>query len=889
MLKTIIFLLFSIVLVACGGGSGSGNNSGSAPEAGEDAVDFSLDITPDGVNSAYQGKKTSAVLTPKVALDLLENLYSFSFANINIDDSLPQSEAGKSSKYLSKYINQVRNGRFTGNYHISGHINAQGGVLTAAWNNYSDEIGSVMDGKAIFNIVEVNSGGNILKSTTRYINLNVKNKQQDLLLDGYTVEHLDLEHHKSSIIYDVSLLNRTNNKWMAFDKFKETFPGRNISSETTDRTYHTSLLEGRFYVSDLGFIDVSTLETIGGCFENDDWCQSSHPYVGRLHFEDQDGNIANFHFREQKSLGKIDLAFKPKDKTVELFKKDWRYFDAWRNENHPPVVYLSPSYINNTNTDAIVDMQISDEDDDKITAIYKWTVNDHKIEGDYTTRLPSSYFKGWDKVKLEVFVTDVYGAKANTYPLVYTQTVGNTNPTIVAPDVTISLGEKAILDSSGSYDVDEQSLSFKWSGEEFYSGVSLISPEKAQTEITGIRTNDVYHFTVAVNDNPAIGFNSAPSKEVKLIVLPENNFAPAIKHEAVSHSKIITGDISNDGIDDLVTTLRSGKVLIMDGAKNLKPIIISNIYERPVKITDMDNDGLNDIVAWGANGIVITQQESAGKYSTDPLARIYLSQENFGFDLKVADLNNDGLKDIIVLHAKSISVYLRKPGETPFVFQPAVNYIFSTASDEGFNNPGKIAIADINGDNKKDMVYFGSIDGNFFADLVLLTQKNNGQFNTRKVIKLPLGVTPGGPPDYRYKTGSGLALADLNNDQRTDILVTGENVLGVFYQSANGALKAIKEYKGGFYGGLVVKDFDADGRQDILTTARKFSFLDGFSLHKQSPDGQFPLWSQYRLTLPGDDQDQMDFETIGDYNGDGKQDVVGKNAFSKEFVIRYGH
>ncbi len=886
MLRALFFLLFSVVLVACGGGSGSKNSSSSATQSSTGAVDFSLDLTPDGVNSAYQGKKTSAALTPTIALSLLKNLYGFSFTNINIDESLPELEAGKSARHMAKFVNEVKNGLFSGNYHISGNINAQGGVLTAVWKNYSDQVGSIIDGKAIFNIIEVNSGGNILKSTTRYINLKVKNKQQDLLIDGYTIEHLDIEHNKSSTIYDVSLLNRKTNSWIAFDKFKETFPSINLPSETTDRRYHASLLQGRFYISELGFVDVTTLQTIGGCFPNDALCQSTHPYVGVLRFNDQGGNVATFHFREHKLLGKIDLGFKPKNKPLESITKDWRDFKVWQHENHPPSVLLTPSYIQNTNEDAVFDVQISDEDDDEITAIYKWSVNGNEIVGNYTTRLPSSFFTGWDTVKLEVFVTDKYGAKPNEYPLVFEQTVGNTLPTIVAPDVTITLGDKAILDASGSFDVDGQSLSFKWSGDEFYPGINILHPDKAKTEITGVRTNNSYTFSVYVSDNPNSGFNSALIKAVRLIVLPEDNFAPAIKHEARSYSKIISGDVTNDNIDDLVTTIENGKVLILDGAKNLKPKILSDIYEQPAVITDMDNDGLNDIVARWINGIVITKQISPGKFSSEPIMSIFLPPENQGYDLKVADLNNDGLKDIVVLHAKKMSIYLRKSLNT-LAFENAVDYLISTATGEGFSNPGKLAIADINGDGKSDIVFFGRIDDKYYADLVLFTQKNNGQFNTRKIIKLPQHVHPDEPPDYRYSSGTGLALADLNGDHRNDILITGNNTLGVFYQSANGELNSIKEYKGGFSGELVVKDFDADGQQDVLTSSRDFG---EFALHKQTTDEQFPVWSSYKFTQSETGLNQpFYYETTGDFNADGKQDVVGKSSFSKEFVIRYGH
>jgi len=183
--------------------------------------------------------------------------------------------------------------------------------------------------------------------------------------------------------------------------------------------------------------------------------------------------------------------------------------------------------------------------------------------------------------------------------------------------------------------------------------------------------------------------------------------------------------------------------------------------------------------------------------------------------LHVADLDGDGLNDIIVannFHSKLNFLYNRT-GKTNAVdnfnaAKPELNdlppgsrfHIDSLPTDERISG---LAVVDINGDHRPDLIYFG--DG---KDLV---------------VRYNLGTNGWSEPKrWHFEDGqinpNALAVGDLNGDGLPDIVLLGDN--GSFYfiaqQKDHTLAEPVKTPCTGLPKAVEIADVNGDGRNDLV-------------------------------------------------------------------------
>jgi uncharacterized protein (DUF2141 family) len=184
----------------------------------------------------------------------------------------------------------------------------------------------------------------------------------------------------------------------------------------------------------------------------------------------------------------------------------------------------------------------------------------------------------------------------------------------------------------------------------------------------------------------------------------------------------------------------------------------------------------------------------------------------------VADVNGDGKPDLIVPNScttsgnctygpGSVGVLLGKGDGT---FQPAVTY--GSGGDYAFS----VAVADVNGDGKLDLVvanFCGNSSCSTPGPLGVLLGKGDGTFQ----------------PVIPYSPGASLGqitLADVNGDGKLDV-VTPSSIpnLMVLLGNGDGTFQAPVFYNtGGFGGGgIVVADVNGDGPPDVMVTNSCFN------------------------------------------------------------------
>src|ERR1035437_10043211 len=203
-------------------------------------------------------------------------------------------------------------------------------------------------------------------------------------------------------------------------------------------------------------------------------------------------------------------------------------------------------------------------------------------------------------------------------------------------------------------------------------------------------------------------------------------------------------------------------------------------------------------------------------------------------NLHVADLDGDGLNDIIVVNnARSrINLLYNQTGKTNLTqklkptVKPELNELppdarFRIESIASEKRIASLAVADLNGDDRPDLAYYGDP-----RELIVLY--NQGSITWSAPKRWPI--------DDGQLSVNGLSTGDLNGDGRTDLVLLGENCVYFLAQKEDHTLGEPQKipYSGSVKSVQVV-DIDGDGRSDLLLV--NWEDRNPFRFRLQKPDG----------------------------------------------------
>jgi hypothetical protein len=349
-------------------------------------------------------------------------------------------------------------------------------------------------------------------------------------------------------------------------------------------------------------------------------------------------------------------------------------------------------------------------------------------------------------------------------------------------------------------------------------------------------------------------------------------------------------------------------------------------WANSVALKDINGDGKLDLLVVNAFGPTNQDCSMSGPFTnasigvllgngdgTFQAAVAFDSGGLFAESVAVADVNGDGKPDLLVVNGAcadsncvngNVGVLL---GNGDGTFQAVATY------DSGGSQAYSIAVADVNGDGKPDLlvangVLFGNGDGTFQA--VATYGPGESQVNSIAVAD----VNGDGKPDLLVANGvllgngdgtfqaavaydsgglypDSVAVADVNGDGKPDLLVANgcafnqeecaNGSAGVLLGNGDGTFQPAASYlsPGQFALSLVVGDVNQDGKPDLLlynSSLYTTGDFDGVvNVLLGNGDGTFqPATSYefggnpYRQNLNGE------LLALGDVNGDGKLDMV---------------
>ncbi len=264
-----------------------------------------------------------------------------------------------------------------------------------------------------------------------------------------------------------------------------------------------------------------------------------------------------------------------------------------------------------------------------------------------------------------------------------------------------------------------------------------------------------------------------------------------------------------------------------------------------VEARDLDSDGDLDIVA-SAGGAAVTVLRNQGGANFGPGE--HYTAGSFHFEQIVADLNADAKPDIALANfigSQNVSVLLNAGNGT---FGQPIDH-----STPGVPNPRAIAAGDLDGDDDRDLLVG---DGILTAKAVLL---NDGLSAFNQALPFDSGGT-----------STQMALADLDGDGDLDAVSAGSAV-GLHRNHGDATFSPAVGLLALPAAAVAVGDLDLDGDQDIALAVSTSSIHEAVVLLNNGAGTGFDQASY------GIDNVARDI-AVADLDGDGSLDIATSHA-----------
>jgi hypothetical protein len=334
------------------------------------------------------------------------------------------------------------------------------------------------------------------------------------------------------------------------------------------------------------------------------------------------------------------------------------------------------------------------------------------------------------------------------------------------------------------------------------------------------------------------------------------------------------GDFTGDGKLDIVTSnaappFSSGPSLSVlagngDGTFALPRSVGVGQMADALAAGDFNGDGKLDLAfasGFGADNVTVLLN-NGGNFSTTPAVS---AGNTLPSAVAAGDFTHDGKLDLVTTGIAGNAIVQLNNGDGTFRVGPTLPVSGS---------PTSVVVGDFNGDGNQDIAV-----GTEAGTIDVFLGKGNGTFAAPLVFNLGTN-----------NSIQSLVVGDFNGDGKPDLAVTSNLLSGdkgqvtVLLGNGNGTFRKVQTSSVGTDAeGLAVADLNGDGKLDLVTTTLLSSGLRDVKVLLGKGNGTFAVPLAFspggRATSVG----------VGDFNGDGKPDLVLVDRFNNTVSVLPGN
>jgi hypothetical protein len=333
-------------------------------------------------------------------------------------------------------------------------------------------------------------------------------------------------------------------------------------------------------------------------------------------------------------------------------------------------------------------------------------------------------------------------------------------------------------------------------------------------------------------------------------------------------------DVNSDGKLDIVAVDQNSPASVWtllgngDGTfQAATSVALSGAAGSYASLVDVNGDGMLDVVDLDYDSRQLTAYlaTSATSYAS-AISATTPDQIYDGCSLAAGDMTGDGKPEIVTTNCETnnLTVYVNNGDGS---FHTGVYYAAGLSQADGTAGdlyPQSVAIADVNGDGKADIISSNEDSG----DVTILLGNGDGTVNVPTI-----GYATGGYPQ------APAVIADFNGDGFADIMVADREYSVVFLKGyGDGTFRAalnyyspvpVSTYAAGFT--VASGDFNGDGYPDFVLGNCCNSTM-GVTVFLSRPDGSLQPGVNYVNSSVSNSD--LRYVAVADVNKDGKLDIV---------------